>query len=191
MAKRRNLFRGVVPKATALLIVPVAFLAAGCGSNSPSADTTATTTPSGASASGPGGQTAALAAFQTCLKQHGITTPGGFGRPSGGSGANPPPSTGQGGAPPTGSNAGGGGPTGNLTPAQQKAFTACRSKLPAGAGGFGQRGTRPGQAANPALAKYTKCLSQHGVKFGSASGSGTTAFKKASAACAKYLPASQ
>jgi hypothetical protein len=189
MVNRSNPLRSVARTAAALLIVLVALVAAGCGSSSPGADTTQTTTASGASGGGPGGQTAGLAAFQTCLKQHGITTPGGFGRPRGGSGGTPPPpSTGQAGTPPAGTNGGApGGFAQNLTPAQQKAFTACRSKLPAGASGFGQRGTRPGQAANPALAKYTKCLSQHGIKFGSTSSS-TTAFKKASAACAKNLP---
>ena len=188
MVNPQNQLRSVVRAATALLIVPLAFLAAGCGSSSNSAGTTTTQTTSGAAGGGTGSQTAALAAFQSCLKQHGITTTGGFGGPPGGSGANPPPSSGQGGAPPAGASGRSGGPAGNLTPAQQKAFTACRSKLPAGGAGLGPGGQRgPGQTANPAFTRYTKCLGQHGVKFGSTNGN-TTAFKKASAACAKYLP---
>jgi hypothetical protein len=189
----RNPLSSAVRAATALLIVPLALLAAGCGGSSNSAGTTATTTtsataPSGASGGGPGRQTAALAAFQTCLKQHGIKATGGFGGPPGGAGGSPPPNTGQGGAPPAGASGRGGAFPGNLTAAQQKAFTACRAKLPAGTGGFGPSGQRgPGQNANPAFAKYTKCLGQHGVKFGSTNGN-TAAFKKASAACAKYLP---
>ncbi|HEX7524940.1 MAG TPA: hypothetical protein VF327_01470, partial [Gaiellaceae bacterium] len=60
----------------------------------------------------------------------------------------------------------------------------CRSKLPASARtGFGGR---PGGQSNPALAKYTACLRQHGVTFGSSNNQ--SAFKKASAACAKYAP---
>jgi hypothetical protein len=82
--------------------------------------------------------------------------------------------------------AGGGfGGARNLTAAQQKAFTACRAKLPAG---FtpGRGAGRPGGTANPALAKYTTCLKQHGVTLGASTKAAT--FKKASAACAKYAP---
>ena len=185
----QNPLRRVVRTATALLIVPLALLAAGCGSSSNSAGTTTTQTTSGTAGSGTGSQTAALAAFQTCLKQHGITTSGGFGGPPGGSGANPPPTPGQGGTPPAGASGRGGGPARNLTPAQQKAFTACRAKLPAGTGFGPGGGSGAGKraAGNPAFAKYTQCLTKHGVEFGSTNGN-TTAFKKASADCAKYLP---
>jgi hypothetical protein len=71
----------------------------------------------------------------------------------------------------------------NLTPAQQKAFQACRSKLPAG-GRFGT-GARSG-SSNPAFAKYTQCLAKHGVRFGA--GGNRTKFAKAQAACRSLLP---
>jgi hypothetical protein len=73
------------------------------------------------------------------------------------------------------------------TPAQQQAFTACRSKLPAG----GRPGGRPGGggaggAGNPAFAKYATCLKQHGVTLGASNNK--TKFAAASAACAKLAP---
>ena len=40
--------------------------------------------------------------------------------------------------------------------------------------------------SNPAFAKYTACLKQHGVTLGSSNNQ--TAFAKASTACAKYRP---
>ena len=43
-----------------------------------------------------------------------------------------------------------------------------------------------GGQSNPALTKYTSCLRQHGVTFGGSNNQ--SAFKKASAACAKYAP---
>jgi hypothetical protein len=69
-----------------------------------------------------------------------------------------------------------------MTAAQRAAFTACRSKLPAGAGpgGGGNR------ANNPAFAKYNTCLKQHGVTLGATNNQ--TAFAKAQAACAKLAP---
>jgi hypothetical protein len=172
-----------------LVIVPLSLLAVGCGGSS-SASAPPTTTSAGASgASGP--QSAALTAFTSCLKQHGITTTGfgGFGgRPRGASGRfGPAGASGRFGASgASGRRAGGFGR--NLTAAQQKAFTACRSKLPAGTGGFRPGGGAGGGAANPAFAKYTQCLAKHGVKFGTASASGA-AFAKASKACAKLRPA--
>ena len=190
-----------VTAASVLVLVPLALLAAGCGggSSSSSAPAAATTAGTGAPAGGSGAQGVALTAFTSCLKQHGITTTGfgGLGRrprgASGASGASGPSGAsgvtrrfGQGGSGP-----GGGGFFGrNLTAAQQKAFTACRSKLPAGTGRFGPGGASGagGTTQNPAFAKYTQCLSKHGVKFGSTSSS-AAAFQKASAACAKLRPA--
>jgi hypothetical protein len=67
---------------------------------------------------------------------------------------------------------------------QRQALTACRSKLPAG----GRSGGAPGaNRSNPAFAKYTACLKQHGVTFGASNNQ--KAFATASAACAKYRPA--
>lgn len=181
--------RRAVGAAAPLLIVSLALLAAGCGSSSSTGASATATTTGGVTGGGTGTQTAGLAAFQSCLKQQGVTITGGLGRARGGSGANPPPTTGQGGTPPAGASGGaGGGFSRNLTPAQQKAVAACRSKLPAGGNGFGGGQSRAGGTANPALAKYTNCLSQHGVKFGSTN-TDAAAFKKASTACARYLPA--
>jgi hypothetical protein len=94
------------------------------------------------------------------MAQHGVTITPGAGRPGGG-----------------------GGPA-NMTAAQRQAFTACRSKLPAG----GRPGGGPGRnQSNPAFAKYTACLKQHGVTLGASNNQ--KAFATASAACAKYRPA--
>lgn len=183
--------------ASLLVIVPLAFLAAGCGGSSSSGAPAATTT-AGATGAAAAGRSVAFTAFTSCLKAHGIATTGfgGFGRrPRGASGASGAfgasgarPRFGSG--PVGGSGFRGGGFGGrNLTPAQQKAFTACRSKLPAGTGRFRPGGgSGGGGGANPAFAKYTQCLAQHGVKFGTASASGA-AFAKASKACAKLRPA--
>jgi hypothetical protein len=182
--------RGLV--AMVLVIVPLALLAAGCGGSSGSSAPATTTTAGASGVTGAGN--AALTAFTSCLKQHGITTTGfgGFGtRPRGATGRfGPTGASGRFG--PTGASGrrGGGFFGRNLTAAQQKAFTACRSKLPAGTGRFrpGGTGGGAGGGANPAFAKYTQCLAKHGVKFGTASASGA-AFAKASKACAKLRPA--
>jgi hypothetical protein len=71
-----------------------------------------------------------------------------------------------------------------MTAAQRAAFTACRSKLPAG-GGFGGGGGG-NRANNPAFAKYNACLKQHGVTLGKSNNQ--TTFAKAQAACAKLAP---
>jgi hypothetical protein len=105
------------------------------------------------------------------MAQHGVKLPG---RPPGGGGG------GGNGQPPAGRPGGGGG-FANMTAAQRAAFTACRSKLPAGG--------RPGggnRANNPAFAKYNTCLKQHGVTLGASNS--PTAFAKAQAACAKLAP---
>jgi hypothetical protein len=141
----------------ALSVAALALVAAGCGSGSSnSAPSTRTTT---TTTPATGANSAASRAFQTCLTQHGVKgfTPG-SGRPSAG---------------------------GTRTPAQQQAFSACRSKLPAGV--LPGRGGAGGRRSNPAFAKYTACLKQHGVTLGASNNQ--NAFAKASAACAKYRPA--
>jgi hypothetical protein len=153
-------------------VAALALVAAGCGSGGSSSASSTTTNAAPATTTTPGGgaSAAGFQAFQTCLAQHGVKnfTPG-AGRPSGG-------------AP------GAGAPGGNRTPAQQQAFTACRSKLPAGGrGGQGGGGRPGGGSSNPAFAKYTACLKQHGVILGASNNQ--QAFAKASAACAKYRPA--
>jgi hypothetical protein len=107
---------------------------------------------------GGGANTAARQAFQQCMAQHGVTITSGAGRPGGGGQA-------------------------NMTAAQRQAFTACRSKLPGRPGG----GAPGANRSNPAFAKYTACLKQHGVTFGASNNQ--KAFATASAACAKYRPA--
>ncbi|MFL5964875.1 MAG: hypothetical protein ACJ757_18545 [Gaiellaceae bacterium] len=158
--------------AGAAAIAALAVVAAGCGgSSSPSASSGTTTT----TTTGSGASTADRTAFNTCLAQHGVKLPN---RPAGG-GNGQPPAGGPGG--------GGGGGLANLTAAQRQAFTACRSKLPGG--GFPGRGAGGGggaNASNPAFAKYTACLKQHGVTLGGTNNQ--TTFAKASAACAKYRP---
>jgi hypothetical protein len=172
-----------------MVVVPLALLAAGCGGSS-KASAPPTTTAAGASGAAAGGaRGAAFTAFASCLKAHGIATTGfgGFGRRPGGAsgpiGASGTRPRFDGSGPPGGPGA----PGGNLTAAQQKAFTTCRSKLPSGTGRFGPGGgAGGGTSGNPAFAKYTQCLSKHGVKLGSSSA--PAVFKKASAACAKLRP---
>jgi hypothetical protein len=161
--------------AGATAVAAVAIVAAGCGSNgSPSAASAPTTTTATSTTPGGGANTANRTAFNTCLAQHGVKLPG---RPPGGGGGG-----GGNGQPPAGGpGGGGGGGFANLTAAQRAAFTACRSKLPAGG--------RPGggnRANNPAFAKYNTCLKQHGVTLGGSNSQ--TAFAKAQAACAKLAP---
>lgn len=149
--------------------IALALVAAGCGGSSPtSASTAATSTTRGGTAT----------AFRACLAQQGVKLPSGFGSggpPQGGAGQ--PPQGGAGQAPQ-------GGRPPSFSTKQQKAFSACRSKLPAGANANG--GFPGGGQNNPALTKYTSCLRKHGVTFGGSNNQ--SAFKKASAACAKYAP---
>ena len=179
MVNRKRIGTGAVLAAIGLALLVL--LAAGCGGGSgasaapPSTTTgTTTTTPGGG-----GPNAAAFQAYRDCLSAHGVTLPA---RPPGG---------GQGGTPPTGQPGAGAGPQGrfgNLTAKQRAAMTACQSKRPAGARGFGAGGANRGQTS-PAFAKYTACLKSHGVTFGSTSPSSST-FTKATAACKSLLPAS-
>jgi hypothetical protein len=145
-------------------VAALALVAAGCGSGGSNSAASTTTTAATTTTPATGARSAASQAFQTCLAQHGVKgfTPGG-GRPSAGS-----------------------PPGGTRTPAQQQAFSACRSKLPAGALP-GRGGSQGGGSSNPAFAKYTACLKQHGVTLGASNNE--KAFASASAACAKYRPA--
>jgi len=160
----------------ALLLAGLGFAAAGCGSSGGgiAAATTTTTTTTTTT------RTAAFQAFQTCLASKGVRLPS---RPFG-QGFRPRTAT----TTTPGTRPRGGFFTRrNLSPAQQKAFQTCRSKLPAG-GRFGPGGRgRPFGSRNPAFAKYTQCLAKHGVKFGGAGD--RTKFAKAQAACRPLLPA--
>jgi hypothetical protein len=166
--------------AAALGAIGLAVFAAGCGSSSNAAAPAATTGTSTTTAPGGAGNAAGFQAFRDCLAAHGVTLPA---RPGGGQGG-PPPN----GQPPANGTPGVGpqGRFGNLTAKQRAAMTACQSKRPAGARGFGGGNANGGQA-NGAFAKYTACLQSHGVTFGSTSPS-SSVFTKAAAACKSLLP---
>jgi len=142
---RRFLIRGALPVLAAVLLLT------GCGgSSSSSAGATAS-----ASATSTAATSAKLSAFQTCLKQHGVTIrPGQFG------------------ARPRGSFTPTAFPTRSPRPrpsfsssADAAAFKACAKYAPAGfGGGFGRT------ISASALAAFKSCLSQNGVKV-----TGTTA----------------
>ena len=142
---RRFVICGALPVLAATLVL------ADCGgSSSSSSSAGATSSASGSSTAAPAG----LSAFQTCLKQHGVTIkPGQFsGRPR----ASFTPS-----AFPTGSPR----PRPSFSGTGSAAFKACAKYAPAGFGaGFGRA------ISSSALAAFKSCLSQNGVKV-----TGTTA----------------
>ncbi len=132
----RFLVRGALPALAAMLML------AGCGGGS-SAGAAST-----AGAAGTATASAGLSAFQTCLKQHGVTIrPGQFSsrpRASFSPTARPRPS---------------------FSGPDSAAFKACAKYAPAGfGGGFGR------VVSSSALAAFKSCLSQNGVKV-----TGTTA----------------
>jgi hypothetical protein len=137
---RRFLIGGVLPVLAATLML------AGCGGGSSSSSAGATT-----SASATGTIPAALSAFQTCLKQHGVKIrPGQFG--SGRPRASFTPT-----AFPTGSPRP--RPSGSFFGTDSAAFKACAKYAPAGFGrGFGRT------ISASALAAFKSCLTQNGVK---------------------------
>jgi hypothetical protein len=125
-------------------VCALTIVAAACGGGS---TTTAPTTTSTAANS----RAAALAAYTTCMKDHGVTLPagaggfgfGGGGRRGGGTTVPGSPSSVPRTFPSTTLPAG-------VTESQyQAALTACRSTLPTGGGGF---------ANSPAAAAYRNCL---------------------------------
>jgi hypothetical protein len=137
----------------ALLVLAAALVLTGCGASSGSSGAAASST---ASATSTGTASAKLSAFQTCLKQHGVTIrPGQFGaRPRGS--FNPT-------AFPTGSPRP--RPSGSFFGTDSAAFKACAKYAPSGFGrGFGRT------ISSSALAAFKSCLSQNGVKV-----TGTTA----------------
>lgn len=171
-------------RARALACVPVVLLlgglgllAAGCGGSGNAAQGATTSTQSTTTAaSTPLARPAAFRAFQSCLRAHGIDLHLPRLRPP----ARPP------GAPRRGRS--GLFLLGRLTQAQRLAFRTCRGKLPKGAGGR-FRGGGPGRlrgAGSPAFARYTRCLAQHGVRFGTRQD--PSAFRKAQTACRALLP---
>jgi hypothetical protein len=184
--------RAVRPFGTALALAGLggacALVVSACGSSASSAplastssSTTTAATTTAASTTSTTTSSASLAAYQKCLKSHGVTLPGagrGSGPPSGGT-----PTTGETGNPPAA-----GRPT--VSAAQQKAFSACASLQPVGGagGGAGFGGGQP-NTDNPAFAKFQTCLKQHGVDTDAAASRTSSAFQKALAACRDLLPA--
>jgi len=145
---RRLLSRGMLIRA-ALPVLAATLVLAGCGGGSSSSTAGATSSASASSTAAAG-----LSAFQTCLKQHGVTIrPGQFrARPR----ASFTPT-----AFPTGSPR----PRPSFSGADAAAFRACAKYAPAGFGaGFGRA------ISSSALAAFKSCLSQNGVKV-----TGTTA----------------
>jgi hypothetical protein len=135
--------RAVHKLSVPMISLAVLALAACGGSATASGSSTTTTTPTGRGARN--------AAFAACLKDHGVTLPGGFGR------GGPPGSRPSGASGPRGGFFGGDGA--GLSTKDRAAFQACRSKLPNGGrfgGGFGANAT--------ALKAYLSCLGDNGVK---------------------------
>jgi hypothetical protein len=153
--------------AAGLLLVVVA---AACGSSSPKVAASAATTTT--VAGGRGANTAALAAYRTCLSQHGVKLP------TRTPGSRPPTSstggTGGAGGGGFGGGFGGGGFGGgaNASPQFAAAQKACASKLPKGGFGFGGRG---GGAGGAAFTAYISCMKDHGITIANRTTSTTVA----------------
>jgi hypothetical protein len=142
LMSRQHLVRWALPAVVACLAI------AGCGSSTPASSTTSSAT-----------QSAGLSAFQTCLKQHGVTI-----RP--GASFSPRPFASRTGFPttfPTAFPSGGFGSRG--TGANSAAFRACEKYAPAGFR-FGGGG---GVISASAIAAFKSCMSQNGVKVTSTS----------------------
>jgi len=133
---RGALIRGALPALAGALVL------AGCGGGSNAADTSAAG--ASASATAPAG----LSAFETCLKQHGVTVkPGQFS-------ARPHASFSPG-AFPTESPR----PRASIAGRNSAAFKACAKYAPSGFGGGFNR-----VISSSALAAFKSCLSANGVK---------------------------
>jgi hypothetical protein len=146
--RRRFLIQAALPALAAALVLT------GCGGSSGSSSNAGAT--SSASATSTAATSAKLSAFDTCLKQHGVTIkPGQFG------------------ARPRASFTPTAFPTGSARPrpsfsgsaADSAAFKACAKYAPAGFGGGFNR-----VVSSSAVKAFKSCLSQNGVKV-----TGTTA----------------
>jgi hypothetical protein len=147
---RRSLIRRAIVRGT-LAALAAALVLTGCGGSSSSSSAAATSTASAASTTP---TSAALSAFQTCLKQHGV--PIKTGRFSARPRASFTPT-----AFPTRSPF----PRSSFAGRDSAAFKACAKYAPAGfGGGFGRT------ISSSALAAFKSCLGQNGVKV-----TGTTA----------------
>jgi hypothetical protein len=192
---------------TLVLTAAVAAVAlAACGSSSSGSTT--------ASAAAATGSSTSRAKLQSCLKQHGVTLPTGFGkrRPGFGSGnGGPPPG---GGTPPAGSTPPGGGTPpggrsgtfpndrggGHFDSARSKKLRAAFKACGANFGGH-RPGGAPGGGFKPsaaALQKFSACVKQHGYTLPKPNTSGNgpifprkiesdKKFQTASRACASDL----
>jgi hypothetical protein len=140
---RGALIRGALPALAGALVL------AGCGGGGSTASTSAARTSASSTAS------AGLSAFETCLKQHGVTIkPGQFG-------ARPRASFSPG-AVPTGSPR----PRASFAGRNSAAFKACAKYAPSG---FGRGFNRV--ISSSALAAFKSCLSANGVKVTGSSAS--------------------
>jgi hypothetical protein len=167
---KRHRSGSVLGLAAAAVVLVVGAAACGGSSSAKAAATTTTTTAAG-------GRAGALAAYRTCLSQHGVNlpkrTPRTGGPPSSGTGT---AGGGFGGGGFGGGGFGGGGlggtprslPPGVTASQYAAAQKACASKLPTG--GFGRGGL-----GSPAFQAYTSCLRDHGVTIPGATTQTTTA----------------
>jgi len=152
---RRLVVRGALPVLAATLVLT------GCGGSSGSSTAGAT---SSASATSTAATSAKLSAFQTCLKQHGVTIKAGqFGaRPRG---SFTPTAFPTGSARPSFSGSPRPRPSFSGSAQDSAAFKACAKYAPTGFGGGFNR-----VVSSSALKAFKSCLSQNGVKV-----TGTTA----------------
>ena len=139
----------------------------GCGGGSKNASAKKAST-SATTSTTAGDRRAALAAFRSCMADHGITLPergagGGQGGPSFPQGG--PPTSASDGGPPSSTGGGGGGrggfrqaPPGVDQAKYDAARQACQDKLPQGGFGGGD------SAARSARQAYRRCLADHGVQ---------------------------
>lgn len=182
--RRSRLALALIAALLAALVVSACGSSNSGGSSKSASNKTASTTST--SSTSAAGNTTSRTAFASCLKQHGVTLPKGFGRFNRGAGA---PGTGTGttpsgtGSPPSGApngaagggfpGGGGGGFAGGFGAGNSKfakAFQACRSKLgssgfgpgrfgrggPGGRGGFGLR------FSATTLKSYVACIRKNG-----------------------------
>ena len=146
--------------AAAGLLASGAMLLTACSSSSSATATAASS--AGASASSAAGN--GMAAYRTCLSQHGVTLPSG--RPSGSFSHNPNAprpshSSGYGGGYGGGGYGGYGGASAN--PSTAAAMQACASLRPKGGGFGGGKGL-----GGTALAAFTSCMKDNGVTVNAA-----------------------
>jgi hypothetical protein len=153
--RRRFLIQAALPAMAAALVLT------GCGGSSGSSTAGAT---SSASATSTAATSAKLSAFQTCLKQHGVTIKAGqFGaRPRG---SFTPTAFPTGSARPSFSGSPRPRPSFSGSAQDSAAFKACAKYAPTGFGGGFNR-----VVSSSALKAFKSCLSQNGVKV-----TGTTA----------------